>query len=500
MPTSSKLPDDAVDRLLAIQEPAAGVLAEPTDDAGHAKVMLSLYGNRISYSTALGWLADVGTHWQDDAEHLAKRAAVRTLRHRRDQALTAGSTEIAQACVADSARVNGVLALYRALVTVPGVNTFDADPDMLPVGNGVLHLPTLELYPHDPSWRVTACLDVDFDPDADMTEWQRFITETLTPEGQEPDLELLGFFQMAVGYSLTGHTREEIMLYLCGKPRAGKGTIAEAFQKMLGKLLCGWADFATFTRKRDQGDQGFDLEVLRAARLVIASESTRRQSLNPAKIKQLTGGDEIACARKYRTPYTYRPLYKVWLISNHEVRADPDDDALWGRIRVVTFPNSHLGREDVTLKARFKQPEQQQAILRWAAEGARRWYERGRLPYPESVKLATKRQRDAQDSVLKWIEDRCELGADRFTGNQALMESYRRFCELSGFTPLTATELADTLIGRFDCARERRGKTSQRGLSGIAILAPGPQQNGYQQESRDAVQKLLDREGTHVES
>ena len=32
-------------------------------------------------------------------------------------------------------------------------------------------------------------------------------------------------------------------------------------------------------------------------------------------------------------------------MSNHPVNGDPEDDALWARVRVIEFPNSFLGME-----------------------------------------------------------------------------------------------------------------------------------------------------------
>ncbi len=125
----------------------------------------------------------------------------------------------------------------------------------------------------------------------------------------------------------------------------------------------------SFTAKREADAQNFDLAELKSARLVIASESNRYQSLNPAKIKQITGGNDIRAAFKHRDMFSYRPQFKVWLVSNHEVNGDPDDDALWGRMQVLTFPRSHLGEEDTELKQRLRRPGNLQGVLRWAVEG-----------------------------------------------------------------------------------------------------------------------------------
>jgi len=48
---------------------------------------------------------------------------------------------------------------------------------------------------------------------------------------------VLDFFQMAVGYSLTGYTREEKFFHIPGSPRSGKGTVTEVLTTLLGEPL-----------------------------------------------------------------------------------------------------------------------------------------------------------------------------------------------------------------------------------------------------------------------
>jgi putative DNA primase/helicase len=99
---------------------------------------------------------------------------------------------------------------------------FDQSPDHLNVANGMLDLCTAELEPHSPKQRFTYCVPVLYNPNADASAWTEFLAQVV---GGGP--EVLDFFQMAVGYSLTGHTREEKFFHIPGLPRSGKGTVTE---------------------------------------------------------------------------------------------------------------------------------------------------------------------------------------------------------------------------------------------------------------------------------
>src|SRR5215469_7886283 len=158
---------------------------------------------------------------------------------------------------------------------------------------------------------------------------------------------------------------------------------------------------------------------MKAARLVFASESNKYQSLNPAKVKALTGGNLVNCAFKYGQPFSYRPLYTVWLSSNHELNADAEDSALWGRVRIVPFPNSRLGKEDTSLKRQMQSTENLEFVLYWLIEGAYQWYKLNdqglKLQLPEAVRQITDKQRAAQDTVGLWLDDQSELDPTYWT-------------------------------------------------------------------------------------
>ena len=441
----------------------SALLKGEPDDNGNAETMYRLYGREILFTPAYGWLRWTGTHWQDVPEAIVQQHAITTLKRRRHAAVEADAEAIIKTTKADKSRVQGCLTLFKSYVIEPNVAAFDADADLLNVRNGVLNLRTGQLAPHVSSQRFTYCVPVEYDPNADMSGWQAFVLDAL---GR--DEVAARYFQVCAGYSLTGHTREEKMFYLYGPPRAGKGTVTETLLALLPHPLSTEADFASFTAKRDNDSQNFDLAELKPSRIVIASESNRYQALNPAKIKSMTGGNYIRCAFKHKDMFTYRPQFKVWLVSNHQVNADADDDALWGRVQVFTFPHSHLGSEDVSLKARMRSPENLRGVLRWAVEGALAWYQAERLTPPETVVAATQEHRARQDYLQQWWDDCCTAEAETWTPSGVLLKSYREWCDGNAIKPMRQNEFADALVKRFGCVFKRQ-TGGVRGYNGVHV-------------------------------
>lgn len=452
-------------------EPRAPLLQEGADDEGNAQCVYALYGDRFAFCDAYGWLYYTGKFWdRQDAEARLERAIVETLKQRRTAAVMAERENIVKAAKPSAYRVRAAKFLFRSLVTIR-VSEFDSSPDLLNCQNGVLDLRTGKLEPHEPAQRFTYCIPVEYDPKADWSEWERFLLQVT-----DHSTDVVEWMQQAVGYSLTGHTREEILFYIHGPTRSGKGTFTETILALLGRPLSAEADFNTFTARRDSDSQNFDLAPLKPARFITASESNKYQSLNAGKVKLLTGGNEIRCAFKHKDHFQYRPQYKIWLTSNFPVNADVDDDAVWIRLRVIEFPNSWAGREDKTLKQRMKSKRNLRGVLAWAVEGARKWYasEHG-LETPEDVTLSTQRTRDELDYVKMFIDECCESdpgNMELFVSNSSLYAAYEQWCDENGITPKKKRSLTMSLKKRgFENGREYVDGAQKRGVYGLSLNA-----------------------------
>ncbi len=382
--------------------------------------------------------------------------------------------DLAKISKANAGAVNATRAMLENLAHVD-VDEFDAEPDMLNSLNGIVSLKTKKLIKHNPAYRFTWCTTVAYRPEATSVLWIEFLHATVSsPTTNTP--EMISYLQEALGYSITGNTNEECLFYIFGPPRSGKGTLSEELLAIFPRPICSEVDFNTFTAKREGDSQNFDLAPLKPARIVFASESNKYQTLNPAKIKALTGGNLVFCAFKHKTPFQYKPIYAVWLSSNHEVNGDPEDDALWGRLQVIPFPNSRLGKEDKSLKRRMQEPETLEAVLAWLIEGAYLWYQRGErgLKVPDAVKLLTTKQRDDQDSIKIWLEECCELDPNAWTENNKIRINYENWCEANGYEPKKANSFSRSLghLGLETGVKQQLAGTTQRprGVQGLRLV------------------------------
>jgi len=440
------------------------------DDSGNGDAVHALYGKDFLWCSSRGWFRWAGTHWELDVDGCGvKRRTVETLRRRRHAAVDAQIEAVIKSTRADDRRVNGAVNRFKTLVSV-GIEAFDNNPDLLNCQNGVIDLRTGNLLPHDRKQRFTYCVPVAYQQEADYSAWMQYLDGVVGG-----GYEVVDYLQMLCGYSLTGHTREEILIYLHGPTRSGKGTLAETFMALLPSPVSAGVDFNSFTAKREGDTNNFDLAPLKPARMIFASESQRNQSLNPAKIKQLTGGDQIRCCFKNKDHFSYRPQFKMWMMSNHGVNGDPEDDALWGRVRVIHFPNSYLGIEDKSKKEGLKEPGVLQGVLLWAVQGAVKWYALGAkgLATPAPVVDITQEHRAKLDYVQQWLDECGDANNEAWTPNEVVHASYRAWCKSNTVQyPKGPTALAQSLKSKGYRSGEQKwtdGK-NKRGVGGLHIF------------------------------
>lgn len=451
------------------------------DDSGNGDAMEVLFGQDFLYCPSRGWLHYVGTHWKLDHEGAeAKKAVVKTLRIRRHAAVDLEKENIVKCTKGEDKRVNGCINRFKTLVNI-SIDEFDNDPDFLNCKNGVVNLQTGEIYPHSRDQRFTYCIPIAYKQGKLSQEWHDYLN-AVVGGGQV----VIDYLQLALGYSMTGHTREEILFYLYGPPRSGKGTISEIFMALMPSPLSTGVDFNSFTAKREGDVSNFDLAPLKASRLIFASESLRGQSLNPAKIKQLTGGDRVRACFKHKDFFEYRPQFKVWMLSNWPVNGDPEDDALWGRVRVIEFPNSFLGIEDKTKKSRLREPDVLEAILAWAIDGAIKWHALGSkgLTTPDVVTQTTIKQRAELDYVQQWLDECCESEEEAkgcWEANEDVIKSYTAWCKDNNVQhPKSPRGLALSLQSKgyiTGVAKKIEGKT-KKGVEGLYIYSKGQPKKG----------------------
>lgn len=446
------------------------------NDAGNADAFIALHGDKFRHVEEWGWLYYTGTHWEKTGAGKRVFETVKAVLRVRIKAALNGIKDedklkkYLTRCAPTTKNINACLTQLCNAVALEGLpKQFDKHKFLLNVANGVLDLTTGQLLSHDPNLLMTFCLDTAYNPYAD----QRLITGFL--QGLGLSEAVIDYLQEAVGYTLTGTTREECLFYIHGPTRSGKGTFMAALRALMGSPLSAEIkfDILTGSKRNDPDAQNFALAPLKACRFVVASESGKYSTLNEAKVKQLTGGDSVYCAFKGKTHFNYTPQFKIWLTSNHAPKADVDDDAIWkSRLKLIEFPNSFLGQENKGLKDTLvNEPAYQEALLAWAVNGAFRWYNSPRgLVAPREVRAATERARAELDHIQQWLDECTEDDEHARTPNSELYQSYQTWSNDNGVSPKKKRAFGRAMKAKgYQPHKWRVGLKTVRGFVGVFI-------------------------------
>lgn len=432
-------------------------------DAGNAQAFELLHGNRFRYDHDRSkWLVWNGRFWERDKDDEADRAALDTARARLAAAATSGDADSDEFDWAlESESVTRRQAVLRSAQSIRSLATttpdFDRDPFLLTVGNGTLNLRTGKLRQFRPDDLITRSADVSFHPTAKAPRWHQFLAEVFAS-----DLELIQFVQRAVGYSLTGDTREQCLFILWGGGANGKTTFLETIIRLLGTHAVT-TPFSTVMVQRNPGSPRNDLAALHGARLVKASEAEHQSALAESTVKEITGGDTITARFLFKEYFSYKPTGKFWLATNHRPDIRGTDDAIWRRIRLVPFTRQFSGaNKDAGLREKFE--GELPGIFAWAVRGCLDWKEHG-LNSARLVESATLKYRQESDPVGRFLKDRCHLQVGERTPAKALHDNFVLWCGTHNEKPLATNQFSSQLA--------ERGLARKRGSSGVTYLGVG---------------------------
>ena len=293
---------------------------------------------------------------------------------------------------------------------------FDRDDMLINVANGYIDLTSRELYKHDINKMFSQITNTDYTEKMQPAVWLDFLNDIFAG-----DKAVIRYIQKALGYSLTGSTREQVMFILFGKGRNGKSIFVEVISEILGDYSNNMQAKSLMVKKNDNVNT--DIARLSKARFVTSSEPNEGFRFDEGLIKQLTGGDKVTARFLYAEEFEYTPKFKIWVSTNHKPIIRGTDDGIWRRLVLIPF-DVQIPEEKVDKDLKYKLLREAPAILNWMAEGAYMWMQEG-LEMPDKLKAAVQKYRNEMDTLGQFIEDCCKV--DKYSSEKVsnLHQAYK---------------------------------------------------------------------------
>jgi putative DNA primase/helicase len=124
------------------------------------------------------------------------------------------------------------------------------------------------------------------EPGTQCPQWLKFLKRVTNG-----DTELIGFLQRFLGYCLTGHVNEHVLVFLFGTGANGKSVFVSTITGIFNDYAVT-APMEMFLESRIDRHPT-EIAKLKGARLVVAHETQKGRRWDEAKIKNLTGGDKL---------------------------------------------------------------------------------------------------------------------------------------------------------------------------------------------------------------
>lgn len=433
--------------------------ARSWDDTGNADRFMDRYGDIVRYSFVHScfYVYD-GTRWKvDDMGEVRQLvdAMIDDLKNETIEVPEDMDEEEAQKAfrkfIKTSRGTNhkdNVMKEIRHRIPV-STDAFDRDDMALNVQNGYIDLSNGTLHDHDSDKGFSKITQFDYTEKDSPDTWLDFLNDIF-----DGDQATIDYVQKALGYSLTGSTREQVMFILHGKGNNGKSLFIETISEILGNYAKTVRADSLMVKRNDRVNN--DIAALQGSRMVTSSEPNEGFRFDEGLIKQLTGGDKVTARFLYGENFEYTPKFKLWVSTNHKPIVRGTDDGIWRRLILIPF-NVQIPKDKVDKDLKYKLLREAPAILEWLIEGTIQWQEEGLTP-PEKIIHANQGYRQDMDVLEHFIADECQRVEGGLAPAGQLYEVYKRWADESGEYKMNKNTFGKKMKEKFKRIRDRKGR------------------------------------------
>lgn len=442
------------------------------DEQGNADRFVELAQNIAKYVKDYGWVINNKSQWLRDDKYaieIYRKLVIPAIYQESDQALISGDEKGAITLAKwakkskSAANSNASLGITTTMdgIYYPGVDLLNRNIWLYNCLNGTIDLISGKLRPHDPRDMITKIVRIEYNPEARAPRWETFLFEITND-----DTDMINFLQCAVGYSLTGTTREQVCFFAYGLGANGKSVFLNTLLKLAGEY--GIQTAPDLLMQSPSGSQKHPTEqaVLHSHRVAVAQECEQGRKMAISTVKQITSSDRIRARFMHKDSFEFAPTHKLWIAANHKPIIHDNTNSIWRRIKMIPFdaviPES---KQDKNLLDKLE--AELPGILNWAVKGCLQYQKTG-LPRVERIERAIEDYRESSNTVLEFLAEKCIcVTADKNmkTHISDLYLEYRFWAETEGETIWSKRAFSSAVLENgFERCRGNGGKWIFRGI------------------------------------
>ncbi|NLY09671.1 MAG: DNA primase, partial [Tissierellia bacterium] len=332
---------------------------------------------------------------------------------------------------------------------------FDKRKDVFNCMNGVIDLRNGKLMDHSYDQFLSKMSYVEYTDNIDCPRWMEFLNQIF-----DHDTELIHYIQKAIGYSMTGSTKEQCVFFCYGNGRNGKSTFLDIIAAIMGDYATNIQPETIMVQNRQSGANS-DIARLKGARFVTTVEPNQGARINEGLLKQLTGGDTVTARHLYGREFEFEPEFKLWMATNHKPIIRGRDLGIWRRMHLIPF-TVEIPDNKVDKNLKYKLKRELTGILNWAVEGAIKWQREG-LKMPKAVMDAVKEYKSEMDVITAFLED-CTVQGPGEIQSSVLYKAYSHWADENNEYKMSSTMFGKEMTLRYEKGKNSKGNIVYRGL------------------------------------
>jgi len=385
--------------------------------------------------------------------------------------------------------------LTKILKTLLADNDFvkilDNNPSKLAFKNGIMDLKTKVfregIRAND---YITDTIPYDYSPSG--SDYVKGILKKILNNNDEH----LDYYLSIIGYSFIGLPNLEKSLYfMIDKTGLGKGDNGKTFffdiltslmPNYVYKTKCSFLEKSN-TKVHKQ------MALMKGKRMVWMDEMPREKDTNAELMKELADGNQVENEVMFGTSETINIMFKLFALSNHIPKIDPNETAVYNRYKQISF-NSHFDRTgsrveecplelkfiaDPTLSGTIKETYYNE-VFNLVIDYAHKYFEKKMPAIPNQFVADTKETQSKNDEFGVWFDENCEVKADARTPMKLIMS-------MSGMSLKAVKEGMERKGFGFNkdlskMGKDPFGKVYKGGFSGVMLLVEDEEKEGCDEE------------------
>jgi len=319
-------------------------------------------------------------------------------------------------------KVSELFGMLRLTCVVKDVD-FKPDTNYVCFQNGALDMTTFELVPHSPHHHLRSGRPAVWDVDAKSPTFEKFLHDVFRDDKDRE--EKMQFVLEWMGLCLVPDTSFEKFVVCVGEGGNGKSVLLKLMADLLGHENVYSAPIQRLGNRRA-------LAELDGKLLLTSSEINENTVMDDGILKQIVSGDTVEAERKYEHPFTYIPVARIMLATNHLPKLRDVTHAFFRRLVMLRF-NRNFTTDEMDMNLHAKLKGELSGIFTMAVTGLRKLRERGQFIDPTSSVEASNEYRENSDFVKLFAVEALQPTDDKGMRPAAVYDLYLKWCKAHGF-------------------------------------------------------------------